>query len=197
MPRDRAVPMRVQTRSAEWYAMSGVTERAMRLTAKMNKLSFDDVAKVRELFSELTGQQVDDTFVLIPPFYAAYGPDIRVGHKVFINQCCTLYDMGGVDIGDLVMIGPNVSIITTGHPLNPSERRAYVEAKPIVIEKNVWIAAGATIVGGVTVGENSVVGAGAVVTKDVPPNSFVAGVPARVIRSLEESPGEFSPADPG
>ena len=180
---------RVQTRSPEWHAMSGVTTRAMRLTAEMNKLSFDDVARVRELFSELTGREVDETFMLIPPFYAAYGLDIRVGHKVFINQCCTLYDMGGVDIGDLVMIGPNVNIITTGHPVEPSQRRAYVEGKPIVIEKNVWIATGATILGGVTVGENSVVAAGAVVTKDVPPNSFVAGVPAKVIRSLEENPG--------
>jgi acetyltransferase-like isoleucine patch superfamily enzyme len=179
---------RLQTRSPEWHAMSSVTKRAMRLTAEMNKLSFDDVAKVRELFGELTGRKVDDTFTLIPPFYSAYGLDIRVGHKVFINQCCTLYDMGGVDIGDRVMIGPNVNIITTGHPLEPSKRRAYVEAKPIVIERDVWIATGATILGGVTVGENSVVAAGAVVTKDVPPNSFVAGVPARIVRSLEESP---------
>jgi acetyltransferase-like isoleucine patch superfamily enzyme len=107
---------------------------------------------------------------------------------VFINQCCTIYDMGGVDIADLVMIGPNVNIITAGHPLNPSQRRAYIEARPIVIERNVWIAAGATILGGVTVGENSVVGAGAVVTRNVPPNSFVAGVPARVVRSLEANP---------
>jgi acetyltransferase-like isoleucine patch superfamily enzyme len=185
--RPRLAKQVVQTRSAEWHAMSGVTKQAMRLTAEMNKLSFDDVAKVRELFSELTGRKVDDTFVLIPPFYSAYGLDIRVGHKVFINQCCTLYDMGGVDIGDRVMIGPNVNIITTGHPLEPSKRRAYVEANPIVIERDVWIATGATILGGVTVGENSVVAAGAVVTKDVPPNSFVAGVPARVVRSLEES----------
>ena len=124
--------------------------------------------------------------MLIPPFYSAYGLDLRVGQRVFINQCCTLYDMGGVDIADRVMIGPNVNIITTGHPLKLSERRAYVEAKPIVIEKNVWIATGATILGGVTVGENCVVAAAAVVTKDVPPNSFVAGVPAKVVRSLEE-----------
>lgn len=182
--------VRVATRSAEWDAMSGVTGQAMRLTAEMNKLSFDDVARVRELFSELTGRKVDNTFILIPPFYSAYGRDIRVGHKVFINQCCTLYDMGGVDIGDRVMIGPNVNIITTGHPLEVSRRRAYVEGRPIIIEENVWIATGATILGGVTVGENSVVGAGAVVTKDVPPNSFVAGVPAKVIRSLEENPGD-------
>lgn len=161
----------------------------MRLTAEMNKLSFDDDVKVRELFSELIDRKVDDTFMLIPPFYCAYGLDIRIGQKVFINQCCTLYDMGGVDIGDHVMIGPNVNIITTGHPLAPSERRAYIEARPIVIENNVWIATGATILGGVTVGENSVVAAGAVVTKDVPPNSFVAGVPAKVVRSLEEAAG--------
>lgn len=181
--------VRVPTRSAEWDVMAGVIKQAMQLTAEMNKLSFDDVAKVRELFSELTGREVDDTFILIPPFYSAYGRDICVGHKVSINQCCTLYDMGGVDIGDRVMIGPNVNIITTGHPLQVSQRRAYVEGKPIVIEENVWIATGATILGGVRVGENSVVGAGAVVTKDVPPNSFVAGVPAKIIRSLEEDPG--------
>jgi acetyltransferase-like isoleucine patch superfamily enzyme len=171
--------------SAEWDAMSSAVKRAMRLTAELNKLSFANAAEVRAIFSELTGRKVDDTFTLIPPFYTAHGLEIRVGRKVFINQCCTLYDMAGIDIADLVMIGPNVNIITSGHPLEPSKRRAYVEAKPIVIEKNVWIAASATILGGVTVGENSVVGAGSVVTKDVPANTFVAGVPAKVIRSLE------------
>jgi acetyltransferase-like isoleucine patch superfamily enzyme len=178
---------RVQIHSPEWDMVVVAVKRAMRLTAEINKLSFDDVVKVREIFSELTGRQADETFTLIPPFYSAYGLDIRVGRKVFINQCCTLYDMGGVDIGDNVMIGPNVNIITTGHPLEPSRRRAYVEAKPIVIEKNVWIATGVTIIGGVTVGENSVIAAGAVVTKNVPPNSFAAGVPAKIIRSFEEN----------
>ncbi len=160
---------RVPTRGPEWENMAAV-KRAMRLTAKINRLTFDDGAKIRELFSELTGKQVDDTFTLIPPFYSAYGLDLRVGHRVFINQCCTLYDMGGLTIGDLVMIGPNVTILTSGHSVDPTQRRAYIEAKPIVLERNVWIAAGATIIGGVTVGRNSVVGAGAVVTKDVPPN---------------------------
>lgn len=181
---------RVQIPSPDWDAASGAIRRAMRLTAELNKLSFDDADKIRQIFSELTGRKVDDTFTLIPPFYSAYGLDIRIGRRVFINQCCTLYDMGGVDIADLVMIGPNVNIITTGHPVEPPLRRAYIEGKPIAIEKNVWIATGATILGGVTVGENSVVAAGAVVTNDVPPNSLVAGVPAKVIRSLDESPGE-------
>jgi len=184
----RKPPLPVQIPSPEMDAVSGAIRRAMRLTTELNRLSFDDLAKVREIFSELTGRRVDDTFILIPPFYSAYGLDLRVGHQVFINQCCTLYDMGGVDIADHVMIGPNVNIITTGHPLEPTRRRACIEAKPIIIEKNVWIATAATILGGVTVGENSVVAAGAVVTKNVPPNSFVAGVPAQVIRSLDENP---------
>ncbi len=185
MNANKPLNKRIPIPSPECDAMSKAVRRAMRLTAELNRLSFDDSIRVRELFSELTGQKVDDTFILIPPFYTAGGLEIRVGRNVFINQCCTIYDMGGVDIADQVMIGPNVNIITTGHPLEPSRRRAYIEAKPIVIEKNVWIATGATILGGVTVGENSVVGAGAVVTKDVPPNSFVAGVPAKVIRLLE------------
>jgi acetyltransferase-like isoleucine patch superfamily enzyme len=177
--------IRLSTSSAEWNAEAEDVRRGMRLTAELNRLSLDDAVRIREIFSELTGQPVDDTFSLIPPFYTAGGRRIRVGHKVFINQCCTIYDMGGVDIGDLVMIGPNVSIITVGHAMEPSQRRKFIEAKPIVIQSNVWIATGATILGGVTVGENSVVGAGAVVTKDVPPGTFVAGVPARVIRRLE------------
>ena len=83
-----------------------------------------------------------------------------------------------------MLIGPNVSLLTAGHPLDPSQRRAVTIGKPIVIERNVWIAAGATVIGGVTVGENAVVAAGSVVTRDVPPNSFVGGNPARVIRSI-------------
>ena len=89
-----------------------------------------------------------------------------------------------ISIGNDVMIGPNVSIISAGHPVAPLDRRAHVVGKPIVIERNVWIAAGATIIGGVTVGENSVVAAGSVVTKDVPPNTLAGGNPARVIRSI-------------
>ena len=154
----------------------------MRLMAELNKLLFGDAVKIRELFSELTGRNVDETFKLIPPFYTSGGRNIGVGRKVCINQCCTIYDMGGVDIADLVMIGPNVNIITANHPVEPFKRRAYIEAKPIMIQQNVWIATGVTILGGVTIGENSVVGAGAVVTKDVPPNCFVAGVPAKVVR---------------
>jgi acetyltransferase-like isoleucine patch superfamily enzyme len=168
----------------ESAAMSASVKRAMAITANLNRLTFADAGAIRALFSELIGKEVDGSFLLIPPFYTTGGPDIRVGRNVFINQNCTFYDLGGLDIADDVMIGPNVSIITSGHPIEPSQRRAAVIAKPIAIERNVWIAAGATIIGGVTVGENSVVAAGSVVTKDVPPNSLAGGNPARVIRSI-------------
>ncbi len=165
-------------------AMSANIKRAMAITASLNRLTYNDAGEIRALFSELIGRKVDDSFLLIPPFYTTGGSDIRVGRNVFVNQNCTFYDLGGLDIADDVMIGPNVSIITSGHPIEPSQRRAFVVAKPIVIERNVWIAAGATIIGGVTVGENSVVAAGSVVTKDVPPNTLVGGNPARIIRLI-------------
>jgi len=180
-------PLKIDIPSPQWDETAKTTQRAMRLTAQINRLTYDDLAQVRELFSELTLQSIDEGFALIPPFYSSYGLDIRVGKKVFINQGCTIYDMGGVEIGDRVMIGPNVSLITTSHPLEPDLRRAYIEAKPIKIENNVWIAAGVTIIGGVTIGENSAIGAGAVVTKNVPPNCFVAGSPAKIIRKLDRT----------
>jgi acetyltransferase-like isoleucine patch superfamily enzyme len=168
----------------ESAAMLANVKRAMAIVSNLNRLTYNDADEVRALFSDLIGKKVDDSFVLLPPFYTTGGPDISVGRNVFINQNCTFYDLGGLDIADDVTIGPNMSIITSGHPIEPSQRRAFVVAKPIVIERNVWIAASATIVGGVTVGENSVVAAGSVVTKDVPPNTFVGGNPAKVIRLI-------------
>jgi acetyltransferase-like isoleucine patch superfamily enzyme len=174
----------IHRRTPESAAMVANTKRAMAITAKLNRLTFNDADEVRALFSELIGKKVDESFLLIPPFYTAHGDEILIGRNVFVNQNCTFYDLGGLHIADGVMIGPNVSIITSGHPLEPSQRRAVTIGRPIVIERNVWIATGATIIGGVTVGENSVVAAGSVVTKDVPPNTLVAGNPARVIRSI-------------
>jgi len=180
--RTRTIPRR----TPESAAMSANIKRAMAITAHLNRLTFDDADQIRALFGDLIGKKVDDSFLLIPPFYTTGGVDIRVGRNVFVNQNCTFYDLGGLDIADDVMIGPNVSLITSGHPVEPARRRACVIAKPIVIERNVWIAASATIIGGVTVGENSVVAAGSVVTGSVPPNTLVGGNPASVIRSIAE-----------
>ena len=174
----------IYSRTPESAAMLANVKRAMAITATLNRLTFNDADEIRALFSELIGKKVDKSFLLIPPFYTADADEIRIGHNVFVNQNCTFYDLGDLHIADDVMIGPNVSIITTGHPLEPSQRRAATIAKRIVIERNVWLAAAATIVGGVKVGENSVVAAGSVVTKDVPPNALVGGNPARVIRSI-------------
>jgi acetyltransferase-like isoleucine patch superfamily enzyme len=183
MPHDDRAKV-ISRRTPESAAMVASVKRAMAITPALNRLTFDDADEIRAVFGDLIGKKVDDSFSLIPPFYTSGGENIRVGRNVFINQNCTMYDLGGIEIGDDVMIGPNVSLITSSHPIEPSERRAFVIAKPIAIERNVWIAAGATIIGGVTVGENSVVAAGAVVTRDVPPNTLVGGNPARVIRSI-------------
>jgi acetyltransferase-like isoleucine patch superfamily enzyme len=183
MPNDRGKRM-ILRGTPESAAMLADVRRAMAITVRLNRLTFNDADQVRTLFSELTGKPVDDSFLLAPPFFATGGLDIRVGRNVFVNQNCTFYDLGGLDIGDDVMIGPNVSLIGAGHPVEPARRRAAVVGKPIAIERNVWIAAGATVIGGVTIGENSVVAAGSVVTRDVPANALVGGNPARVIRSI-------------
>jgi acetyltransferase-like isoleucine patch superfamily enzyme len=159
-------------------------EQAIRTTERLNKLSYDDGDAIRATWTDLTGQPVDETFRLIPPVYCDHGVNLRVGRNVFINQRCQLNDIGGIEIGDDVMLGPGVSLITSGHPVDPAARYDGITAAPIRIERNVWIGAGAMILQGVTVGENSVIAAGAIVIHDVPPSTLVGGVPAKVIRKL-------------
>jgi acetyltransferase-like isoleucine patch superfamily enzyme len=159
----------------------GRIQRAIGLTERLNRIPFAEGDAIRQAWSELTGAAVDATFSLIPPVYSEHGLSIRVGRNVFINQGCTLNDIGGIEIGDDVLIGPRVSLITSGHPLDPNQRRRQIVAAPIVIQRNVWLGAGAMVLQGVTVGEDSVVAAGAVVTRDVPSGTLVAGVPAQVV----------------
>jgi acetyltransferase-like isoleucine patch superfamily enzyme len=168
----------------ESRALHARISTAIERCERLNRLAYEDADAVREAWSELTGQAVDESFRLIPPVRSDHGLNIRVGRNVFINHGCTLNDIGGIDIGDEVMLGPNVSLLSSGHPVEPVERTRRITAAPIVIGCNVWIAAGAIVLQGVTVGADSVIAAGAVVTRDVPPSTVVAGVPARLIREL-------------
>lgn len=171
-------------RSAEGRQMFETLKRAVRLSNRLSEIGFDDLEGLRTAFSELIGRPLDERFMLIPPFSTDCGLNIAIGRNVFINQGCHFMDMGGISIGDDVMIGPKVNLVSAGHPTDPAQRRNGIVTKPIVIGNNVWIGAAATILPGVTIGDNAVVAAGAVVSRNVPANTIAAGVPARVLKRL-------------
>ena len=139
---------------------------------------------MRALLSELTGRQVDESVALFPPFSSEFGLNLRLGRDVFINMGCRFQDTGGITIGDGSLIGHGSTLTTLNHGMDP-DRRGDMLPAPIVIGRKVWLGASVTVVPGVTIGDGAVVGAGAVVTKDVPANTVVAGVPARAIRATE------------
>lgn len=178
--------VRIPAGSPESRAFANGVERAMALTEELNQLGYGDQDAVLACFATLIGAPAPEGFRLAPPFFTDGGRNIRIGRHVFINQHCTIYDLAPVTIGDGVLIGPNVSLITTSHPVAPSQRLTALVAEPIDIGSNVWIATGATVIGGVRIGDNSVVAAGAVVTSDVPADTLVGGNPAWVIRSIAE-----------
>lgn len=157
---------------------------ATRLSAKLSAHCMDETEAIEAAFEELTGKPVGDSFTLIPPFYADYGLNITVGRAVFIGYECAFTGHGAIDIADDVLIAHRVNLVTAGHPVEPDRRRSRITAAPITIDTNVWIGAAATVLPGVHVGADAVVAAGAVVTRDVPPATLVAGVPATVVRSL-------------
>lgn len=164
------------------------SDQARKITAQINN-KYNTNEEIKELFSELIGQKVDDSFGLFPPFQTDCGKNIHVGKKVFINSGCKFQDQGGIYIDDNVLIGHNVVLATLNHVEDPKHRGDLIP-KPIHINKGVWIGSNSTILQGVTLGENSIVAAGAVVTKDVPPNSIVGGVPAKFIRKIKTSESE-------
>ncbi len=159
-------------------------QRAWEILGRLNALAPGDFDAVRALLGELTGQELDPSVRVLPPFHTDSGRNLRFGRNVFVNHGCTAMDLGGIDIGDDVMIAPTVQLISSGHPLDPAIRRSQITTAPVRIGRGVWIAAGATVLQGVTVGEDAVIAAGAVVTHDVPARTLVAGVPARVVRAL-------------
>ena len=164
--------------------MHGVSQEALRITAEINS-GYHTPEELRALFSRLTGQPVDESFGMFPPFYTDCGKNIHVGKNVFLNMGCKFQDQGGIFIGDGALIGHNVVLATLNHVMSPKDRSSMVPA-PILIGKNVWIGANATVLPGVTIGDGAIVAAGAVVTKDVPENTVVGGVPAKIIRTISE-----------
>ncbi len=143
-----------------------------------------DPAEIRNLLSQVTGSEIDETVAVFTPFHINYGKNTKIGKNVFINFDCVFLDLGGITIEDNVLIAPKVSLLSEGHPLSAENRQSLVPGH-VHIKKNAWIGAGATILPGVTIGENAVVAAGAVVSKDVPANTVVGGVPAKIIKTIK------------
>lgn len=163
--------------------MHKVSNEAMKITAELNG-RYHEPEEIRTLFSELIGKPVDQSFGLFPPFYTDCGKNITVGKNVFINSGCHFQDQGGITIGDGVLIGHNVVLATLNHDFSP-KKRSTLHPAPIVIGENVWIGSNATVVPGVTIGNGSIIAAGAVVTKNVPENVVAGGVPAKIIKILD------------
>jgi len=165
----------------EYPKVLEIVNRTLKLSAELNTST--DVNQIRERLSEIIGSQLGKSTTVFAPFYTNFGRFILIGKNVFINHACTCLDMGGIIIEDDVLIGPKVNLITENHPLDPANRKALI-CKPIVVKRNAWIGAAATIMPGVTIWENAVVGAGAVVSKDVPANTVVGGIPAKFIKLI-------------
>lgn len=140
----------------------------------------------KEIIKKLLGS-TKENFFIEPPFHLAYGKNTHIGENFYANFNLVIVDDGEVYIGDNVMIAPNVTISPTGHPVDPETRKMGMQFSiPIKIGNNVWIGANSVILPGVTIGDNSVIGAGSIVTRDIPPNVVAVGNPCRVLRSIEE-----------
>jgi acetyltransferase-like isoleucine patch superfamily enzyme len=156
-------------------------DRTLSLSPKLNGLTNPE--SFRDMLSDIIGSTIDASTNIFAPFHTNFGRYIHIGKNVFINHGCSFLDLGGITIEDNVLIGPNVNLVSENHPIDPNKRHQLI-GKPILIKKNAWIGAAATILPGITIGENSIVGAGSIVTKDVPDNTIVAGNPARFLRKI-------------
>ena len=165
--------------------MQELSQEALRITAELNS-SYHTPEEIRKIMERLTGRQIDPSFGLFPPFYTDCGKNIKLGKNVFINAGCCFQDQGGITIDDGALIGHHTVLATLNHNPDP-EKRSNLFPAPIHIGKKVWLGANVTVLPGVTIGDNAIVAAGAVVTKDVEANTIVGGVPAKLIRRLEDS----------
>lgn len=172
----------IEANNPEAYRLREASFAIKKFLVQMNNSSDPD--EIRDLLSQITGSKIDESVAVFAPLYINYGKNTKIGKNVFINFDCVFLDLGGITIEDNVLIAPKVSLLSEGHPISPNERQSLVPGH-IHIMKNSWIGAGATILPGVTVGENAVVAAGAVVSKDVPANTIVGGIPAKIIKSIK------------
>lgn len=164
-------------------AMRRCIQENRRLLFEMNQVWHEDEAEITALFARITAKPVGEGVRIETPFYTDFGKNISLGNHVFINAGCKFQDQGGIVIGDGSFIGHNTVLATLDHDLDP-EKRHILHPAPIHIGSRVWIGANVVVTKGVTIGDNSVIAAGAVVTHDIPPNVIAAGVPAKVLRGL-------------
>lgn len=164
--------------------MCMLSQEALKLTAELNN-SYRTPEEIREIFSKLTGKPVNNTLNIFPPFYTDCGKNITIGNHVFFNSGCKFQDQGGITIDDGALLGHNVVLATLNHCMIP-EQRANLEPAPIHIGKNVWLGANAMVLPGVTIGDGAIIAAGAIVTKDVPANTIVGGIPAKKIKNIPQ-----------
>ncbi len=174
----------IHANSPHHEAMHAASQAALRITAELNG-RYHSPDEVRALMSELTGREVPESFRLFPPFTADFGKNIRFGEDVFLNSGCRFQDQGGIEIGSGSLIGHNAVITTLNHDMLPS-RRANMHPARVMIGRGVWFGANVTVLPGVKIGDGAVVGAGAVVTKDVPAGAVVVGVPAKRVGTVPE-----------
>lgn len=174
---------RITETDADFPRLCEEVENTRRLVGELNT-GYHSPDEVRALLERIWGQPLDTSVRMFPPFYTAFGKTTRVGKEVFINFGCTFLDQGGITIEDGVFIGPEAKILSEGHPEQPALRHT-LQTEPVVIRRKAWIGAGAIILPGVTVGENAIIAAGAIVTKDVPDNTIAAGVPAKILRNIK------------
>jgi acetyltransferase-like isoleucine patch superfamily enzyme len=158
-------------------------QRTMRLAAEMNT-GWHTEEEVRGYLRDITGSKIPDTVRVFTPLHINYGKSTTFGDDCFVNFGCTFLALGGITIEDGAFIGPHCVLATEYHPEDPAHRHE-LRTKPIVIGRNAWLGADVKVLAGVTIGENAIVAAGSVVTKDVPPNMVVAGSPAKVIRPID------------
>lgn len=156
----------------------------MKMATEMNT-GYHTPEEVHEYMGSILGKPLDGSTTVLPPLYIDYGKPVTIGKGCFIQQCCTFFGRGGITIGNDVFIGPKVNLITINHAPHPDNRSATY-GYPIVIGDKVWIGINSTVLPGVKIGYGAIVGAGSVVTKDVPAMSVVAGNPARIIKTIEK-----------